>query len=110
MDHAESRKAVPLSHLVAGGATLVLGWALLNLAPAFYLLHWRVANEPGAGPGRGLLITSIVLAVIGASAFLGANVFLLVRRFKAALLAWLLCVGVTVGAIALSPILLLLLV
>ena len=86
------------------------GLILFYLSLAFYALNWRVSNEPGYGTAWGLLGTGIALCGVGGLFFVGSQIFLLMRRSKLILLAWAVCVPVTIGAVTLSPILLLLMV
>ncbi len=90
---------------------LALGWAFVLLSVAVYLLFWRVDNEPGAGPATGLLTAAIAMLSVGGVSLVANAVYLIVKK------AWIVivvtavvCVAILIGAISLSPILLLFLV
>ena len=78
---------------------------------AVYLLFWRVDNEPGAKDVPGLLWIAIAFCSCGCLAFLVGHIYLIKQKvWTFLLIAWGLCIALTVGAISLSPILLLLMV
>ena len=78
---------------------------------AVYLLFWRVDNEPGAKAVPGLLWAAISFCSLGGLSFLGGHIYLIKEKaWLPLLIAWGLCVALLVGAITLSPILLLLMV
>ena len=86
------------------------GLALSYLALVFFAFNWRVSNEPGFDTAWGLLLTGIALCGVGGVVLIGAHVFLIMRQWKLVLIAWVLCVVVTIGAVSLAPILLLFIV
>jgi len=89
----------------------VLGWALLLASIPVYLFHWRVANEPGAGPALGLLIATIFLLGAGGLLLIGGHIYLLFKKAWILLLVvWEVCIALLVGAVFLSPVLLLFMV
>lgn len=76
-----------------------------------YLFFWRVDNEPGAKDMPVLLWTAVSLCSLGAVAFLGGNILLTLKKaWRLLVIGWVLCVALLIGAIALSPILLLFMV
>ena len=90
---------------------LALGWAFVLLSIAVFLLFWRVDNEPGAGSATGLLAAAIAMLSLGGLSSIANSIYLIVKK------AWIVlavtaavCVVILVGAISLSPILLLLMV
>jgi len=93
-------------------ATLLLvgGLIMIYLSGVFFAFNWRVANEPGFTTVWGLLIPAIFLCGVGGLLFVGAHVYLFIRRSKLIFLAWGVCVVVTIGAVSLAPILLLFMV
>ena len=81
------------------------------LSIAFYMLFWRVDNEPGAKDVPGLLWAAISCCSLGGIAFLGSHVYLILKKsWLLLLIAWGLSIAIFVGAVSLSPILLLLMV
>ena len=81
------------------------------LSIAFYLFFWRVHNEPGAKDVPGLLWAAISLCSLGGLAFLGSHIYLIIKKaWILIVIAWAVCIALLVGAISLSPILLLLMV
>ncbi len=90
---------------------LALGWAFVLLSVAVYLLFWRVDNEPGAGPATGLLTAAIAMLSVGGVSLLVNVVYLILKKAWIVIaVAGAVCVAILVGAIGLSPILLLFLV
>lgn len=78
---------------------------------AVYLLFWRVDNEPGARDVPGLLWAAIAFCSLGGLAFLRGHIYLIKQKaWTLLIIAWGLCVTLLIAAIALSPILLLLMV
>jgi hypothetical protein len=96
---------------ILGAILLAGGWGSMLLSVAVYLLFWRVDNEPGAKDIPALLWAAVFFCSLGGLAFAGSHIFLIVRRaWVWILVAWGLCLALLVGAISLSPILLLLMV
>jgi len=96
---------------VISGAILSSGWIMMLLSIVFYLLFWRVDNEPGAKDVPALLWAAISFCSLGGLAFLGGNIYLIKEKSWIVLVsAWVICIALLVGAISLSPILLLLMV
>jgi len=96
---------------ILGALLLASGWGSILLSVAVYLLFWRVDNEPGAKDIPALLWAAVSFCSLGGLAFVGSHIFLLVRRaWVWILVAWGLCLALLVGAISLSPMLLLFLV
>lgn len=90
--------------LGTGGGNLLLSIAL-------YMLFWRIDNEPGAASVPALLWGAILFCSTGGLAFVGCNIFLVVRRAWAALIVgWGICMFYGVVALGVSPFLLLLMV
>ena len=83
---------------------------LIYLSLALYAFNWRVSNEPGYDTAWGLLLPAIAFCGLGGLLFIGSHVYLFIRRSKLILLAWGLCIVVTIGAASLAPILLLFMV
>ena len=99
------------SYEKAAAIVMACGWASGLLSVAFYLLFWRVDNEPGAIKAPELLYASLAFLAAGGLAFVGGNVYLLARNaWKAYRNAWLLCAVFLILAIIGSPLLLILLV
>ena len=87
------------------------GWAAMLLSVVFYLLFWRVDNEPGAKDVPALLWTAVSFCTLGGLTFLGSHIYLIMKKAWLMLgIGWALCIALLVGAIALAPILLLLMV
>lgn len=81
------------------------------LSIVFYLLFWRVDNEPGAKDIPGLLWAAISFCSLGGLAFLGGHIYLIKEKAWIVLaIAWVVCIALLVGAISLLPILLFLMV
>lgn len=97
---------------ILSAAGVVLGWTCILLAAGTYLLFWRVDNEPGyRGDATGMLLAAILLAGSGGLSFLFCNIYLITKRYKFGfLIAWLLVIVISIGAISVAPILLLFLV
>jgi len=96
---------------IISGLFLSTGWGSILFSIAVYLLFWRVDNEPGARDIPGLLWAAIAFCSLGGLAFLGGHVYLIKKKAWTLLfIAWGLCVALTLAAVALSPILLLLMV
>ncbi len=90
---------------------LALGWAFVLLSVAVYLLFWRVDNEPGAGSATGLLIAAIAMLSVGGLSVIANAIYLIVKKAWIVIaVAGAVCLVILVGAIGLSPILLLLMV
>ena len=90
------------------GAILLSGWGSMLLSIVFYLFFWRVDNEPGAKDVPALLWAAISFCSLGGLAFLGGNIYLIKERsWMVLVVAWVVCIALLVGAISLSPILLL---
>jgi len=93
------------------GAILLSGWGSMLLSIVFYLFFWRVDNEPGAKDVPALLWAAISFCSLGGLAFLGGNIYLIKERsWMVLVVAWVVCIALLVGAISLSPILLLFMV
>jgi hypothetical protein len=103
-------KSIQLKEILS--ALLVAsGWGSMLLSVVFYLLFWRVDNEPGAKDVPGLLWAAISFCSLGGLTFLGSNIYLMVKKsWVVFVIAWLVCVALLIGAVSLSPILLLLMV
>ncbi len=87
------------------------GWGGMLLSVAVYLFFWRVDNEPGAKAVPALLWTAVSLCSLGGLAFLGGHILLIIKKAWLPLgIGWVLCIALLIGAIALSPILLLFMV
>jgi len=96
---------------VLSGLLLSSGWGSILFSLAVYLLFWRVDNEPGAKAVPGLLWAAITFCSLGGLAFLGGHFYLIKQKaWMLLFISWVLCVALLVGAISLSPILLLLMV
>ena len=96
---------------IISGLFLSGGWGSMLLSIAFYMLFWRVDNEPGAKDVPGLLWSAIACCSVGGLAFLGSHIYLIVRKAWTALfISWGVCLLLLFGAVSLSPILLLLMV
>jgi hypothetical protein len=96
---------------IISGLLLSGGWGSMLLSGALYLLFWRVDNEPGAKDVPGLLWAAISFCSLGGLTFLGSNIYLMIRKSWIVLVvAWVVCVALLIGAVSLSPILLLLMV
>ncbi len=81
------------------------------LSIALYLLFWRVDNEPGARPVPGLFWAAIMFCSLGGSGFLGGHIYLITKKAWLMLgLSWAACLALLIGAIFISPVMLLLLV
>lgn len=90
---------------------LLVGWSGMLVSVAFYLLFWRVDNEPGAKDIPQLLWAAIFFLSTGGLAFLAANIYLLMRRaWKAYLIAAGGALLILLVALCLSPALLIFLV
>jgi hypothetical protein len=87
------------------------GWGAMLLSIVFYLLFWRVDNEPGAKDVPALLWAAISACSLGGLAFLGSHVYLIIKKAWLMLgIGWVLCIALLVGAVALAPVLLLFMV
>lgn len=87
------------------------GWLLILLSGVFYAFFWRVDNEPGAKDIPALLWSAISFCSLGGLAFLGGHIYLITKKaWKLMLIAWVVCIVLLIGAISLSPILLLFMV
>ena len=96
---------------ILGGALLAGGWLSILVSGVFYAFFWRVDNEPGAKDFPGLLWAAISFCSLGGLSFLGGHIYLIIKKnWKIILVAWAVCIALLVGAISLSPILLLLMV
>lgn len=76
--------------------TLGLSSFLMLLSMSFFLLHWRVSNEPGAAPVPFLLFLYRSFLIAGVSGF----ILSLVRFFKdgeGSVLRLLAVIGIAVG-------------
>ena len=94
-----------------GAVGAALGWAFILASVPAYLFYWRVSNEPGAGSAWGLLITTILFLGAGGLLLIGGNIYLLFKKAWILLLVtWVVCIALLVGAVSLSPILLLFMV
>jgi len=96
---------------IISGFVLAGGWGSMLLSIVFYLLFWRVDNEPGAKDIPGLLWAAISFCSLGGLAFLGSHIYLIKEKAWIVLaVAWVVCIALLVGAISLLPILLFLMV
>lgn len=96
---------------ILSGFVVAGGWGSMLLSIVFYALFWRVDNEPGAKDVPALLWAAISFCSLGGLALLGGNIYLFAKKaWLALLITWAVCVALLVGAISLSPILLLLMV
>jgi hypothetical protein len=96
---------------IVSSLLLSSGWGSMLFSVAIYLLFWRVDNEPGAKEVPGLLLAAIAFCSLGGLAFLGGHIYLIKQKaWVLLLIAWGLCAVLLFGALALSPILLLLMV
>ncbi len=96
---------------VLGGGILAGGWLSILISGVFYALFWRVDNEPGAKDIPSLLWTAISFCSLGGLAILGSHIYLIIKKaWVVILIAWAVCVALLIGAISLSPILLLFMV
>ncbi len=96
---------------ILGGVTLAGGWLSILISAFVYAFFWRVDNEPGAKAIPGLLWAAISFCSIGGLAFLGSHIYLIIKKaWLLILIAWAVCIALLVGAISLSPILLLFMV
>ena len=96
---------------VLSGFLLSGGCGSMLLSIVFYMFFWRVDNEPGAKDVPALLWAAISFCSLGGLAFLGGNFYLIKERSWIVLaIAWVVCIALLVGAVSLSPILLLFMV
>ncbi|HSM70832.1 MAG TPA: hypothetical protein VK851_04755 [Anaerolineales bacterium] len=96
---------------VVSGAILLSGWSSMLLSIVFYLFFWRVDNEPGAKDVPALLWAAISFCSLGGLEFLGGNIYLIKEKsWMVLVVALVVCIALLVGAISLSPILLLFMV
>ena len=96
---------------ILAGVTIAGGWLSILISGVFYAFFWRVDNEPGAKDFPGYLWTAISFCSIGGLAFLGSHIYLIIKKnWKVILIAWAVCIALLIGAISLSPILLLFMV
>jgi len=96
---------------ILSGLFMAGGWTSMLLSVVFYLLFWRVDNEPGAKDIPGLLWAAISFCSLGGLAFLGSHIYLIKEKAWIVLvIAWVVCIALLVGAISLLPILLFLMV
>ena len=96
---------------IFSGLLMAGGWISMLLSIVFYLLFWRVDNEPGAKDIPGLLWAAISFCSLGGLAFLGGHIYLIKEKAWIVLaIAWVVCIALLVGAISLLPILLFLMV
>ncbi len=96
---------------ILSGILLSGGWGAMLLSVAFYMLFWRVDNEPGAKDAPGLLWAAISFCSLGGLTFVGSHIYLLLEKVWLVLfIAWGVCLALLAGAISLSPILLLFMV
>ena len=96
---------------ILAGLTLAGGWLSILVSVAIYAFFWRVDNEPGARDFPGLLWAAISFCSIGGLAFLGNHIYLIIKKaWMIILIAWVVCIALLIGAISLSPILLLFMV
>ena len=96
---------------ILAGVTLTGGWLSVLVSGVFYAFFWRVDNEPGAKDFPGLLWAAISFCSLGGLSFLGSHIYLIIKKnWMVILLAWAVCIALLVGAISLSPILLLFMV
>ena len=93
-----------------GALVITGGWTSMLASVVFYLFHWRVANEPGAGSALGLLFATICAIGVGALLFIGGHIYLIINKSWWLAIAWAACVAVGVGAAAIAPIVLLMMV
>lgn len=94
-----------------GGLLLSGGWGLMLCSIVFYLFFWRVDNEPGAKDVPVLLWAAILFCSLGGLTFLGSNIYLTTKKaWMVLVIAWVVCAVLLVGAVSLSPILLLFMV
>ncbi len=94
-----------------GALAIAGGWTSMLASIVFYLFHWRVANEPGAGSALGLLLAAIFLLGVGALIFIGGHVYLIKSKsWWLVIAAWLGCTAACVLAGSLAPIVLLMMV
>lgn len=101
------------SRMKEGFGVLLLsgGWGSMLLSVVFYLLFWRVDNEPGAKDVPALLWAAISACSLGGLSFLGSHIYLIMKKAWLMLgIGWVLCLALLVGAVALAPILLLFMV
>lgn len=93
------------------GFVMAGGWLSMLLSIVFYALFWRVDNEPGAKDVPALWWAAISFCSLGGLTFIGSQVYLLIQKaWIVLLIAWVVCIALLIGAISLSPILLLLMV
>ena len=96
---------------IISGFFLTGGWAFMLLSIVFYLLYWRVDNEPGAKAVPGLLWAAISCVSVGGLTFLGSHIYLIIKRsWLLLVITWILCILLLASAVSLAPILLLLMV
>ncbi len=87
------------------------GWGAMLASIALYMLFWRVDNEPGAKAIPSLLWAAVSFCSLGGLAFVGSHIYLIIEKaWLLVLIAWAMCLALLVGAISLSPILLLFMV
>jgi len=96
---------------IISGLLMAGGWVSMLISIVFYLFFWRVDNEPGAKAVPGLLWAAISFCSLGGLAFLGSQIYLIVKKAWSVLgIAWLVCIALLIGAGSLAPILLLFMV
>jgi len=95
---------------IISGLLLPTGWSSILISIVVYTLFWRIDHEPGAD-GTGLLLATISFCSLGGLTFLGSHIYLIIKKAWIMLvIAWFICIALLVGAVSLSPILLLLMV
>ena len=103
-------KNITIKHLF-GAFLLSSGWGAMLASIALYMLFWRVDNEPGAKDVPGLLWAAVSFCSLGGLVFVGSHIYLIIEKaWLLIFIAWGLCIALLVGAVSLSPILLLLMV
>ena len=107
----KTKKGIKDGKEILSAILVVGGWGVILLSIVPYLLHWRVANEPGYSSDPKLLRAIYCFSSLGGLVFIGSQIYLLIKRaWIWFIVAWLLCFGELIIAISLSPILLLFLV
>lgn len=87
------------------------GWGAMLLSIVFYMFFWRVDNEPGAKEMPGLLWTAVSFLFFGGMLFIGSHIRLIMKKAWLMLgVGWVLCIILLIGAVAVSPVLLLFMV
>jgi hypothetical protein len=110
VDTPKPKPSIKGKHLFVAAGSIV-GWIFVLTSVPLYLFYWRVSNEPGAGSGMNFWITATVCLGGGGLLTLATQLYLLVKKsWILLLITWAFCTALLIGAVYLSPILLLFMV